>query len=156
MEVSASSEDELWLSSTRKNRTSAPVFAFSTMHELYQRTLFLFWMGGTLDLFYSLFSWRALCFCWQGASQHEMDRPQYFHACSQMVKTALRLQDRRICRGQTKPLLDTTEPLKQGIQNIRSQLITFSRSINFFIQTSRADLHMNRSAELWQKEAPSH
>lgn len=41
--------------------------------------------------------------------------------------------------------------LKQGIKNIRSQLITFFRP-NYFLflntNTSRADLHMNRSAEL--------
>lgn len=44
MEVSASSEIELRLSSTRRNGASAPVFVFSSMHELYKTTLCLFSM----------------------------------------------------------------------------------------------------------------
>lgn len=94
------------------------------------------------------------------ASQHERYRPRYFHALSQ--KGALHLQDRRICRRQkTKQnnqtnLLRHYGTLKQGIKNIRSQLITFFRSNYFpffYTNTSRADLHMN-SAELWQKRLP--
>lgn len=46
MEVSASSEDALQLSSRRKTGTSAPVFVFSSMHKLYKRTLFLFFSMG--------------------------------------------------------------------------------------------------------------
>lgn len=56
MEVSASSEFELGLSSTRRNGASAPVFVFSSMHKTLQNNPVSVSDGGTLDVFYSIFS----------------------------------------------------------------------------------------------------
>lgn len=150
MYVSASSEDELQLSSARKNETSAPVF-FSPMHKLLQRNPVCVFDGGTSDLFYSIFSWRTLCF-WRQSASTTWAVSSTVLSCTftnvQKQHYSFRTEDRSAAdkeKQNKKTLSDTTEP---RIKDIRSQLITFSRSINvplFFVE-----------CRIMTKEAPCH
>lgn len=134
MEVSASSEDALQLSSGRKNETSAPVFVFPSMHKLYKITLFLFFSMGAHWIWFTASFHDVHCASVSRALHHETYRPQYFHARSQMLITALRLQDRWICHGQKKERKKKEKNLSQILRNLETRNPEYKITANHILQ----------------------
>lgn len=123
--------------------------------KLYKTTLCLFPMEEHWMCFTASFH-DTLCFCRQSVTTWEASSTVFSCTFTKRSFTAPGQtnlpQTKKTTTKQT--LSDTTEPWNK---NIRSQLITFFRSNYFpffYTNTSRADLHMNRSAELWQKRLP--
>lgn len=135
MKVSASSEFELQLSSTRGKTRRQPLSLSSCQCTSFTKQPCFWWRDVDVMCFTASFH-DTLCFCQQSFTTWHVSSTVF--SCMftnvQMSITA----SGQIFHRQTKknPNLNQNPlghygTLKQGIQNIRSQLITFFRSNNF-------------------------